>query len=232
MAKLPGVVGMEINFATRRARVRWDERKIKLSDILAAIMAIGYRAYPYDTAKSEDLARKERRSALWRLFVAGFGMMQVMMYAIPGYLAGDGDMTPDIELLLRWASMVLTVPVVMYSAAPFFRGAWRDIGRRRVGMDVPVALGIGVAFAASVWATLSGSGEVYFDSVAMFVFFLLGGRFLEMTARQRAVSVTEALARLMPAYTSVSYTHLGARLKGDVWTADEGDVTLLEGMLE
>ena len=199
VARLAGVTAMEINFATRRARVRWDERQIRLSDILAAIVAIGYRAYPYDASRNEELARSERRSALWRVFVAGFGMMQVMMYAIPAYLAGDGDMAPDIELLLRWASLLLTLPVVFYSAAPFFRGAWRDLRLRRVGMDVPVALGVGAAFAASVWATLTASGEVYFDSVSMFVFFLLGGRFLEMTARQRAVSFTEVLARLMPA---------------------------------
>ncbi|WP_408612891.1 hypothetical protein [Candidatus Accumulibacter contiguus] len=77
------MTAVEINYATRRARVRWDERRIKLSAILAAIAAIGYRAYPYDTAKSEELARQERRSALWRVFVAGFGMMQVMMYAVP-----------------------------------------------------------------------------------------------------------------------------------------------------
>ena len=140
VARLPGVTGMQINFATRRARVRWDERRIKLSEILAAIAAIGYRAYPYDAARTEELARKERRSALWRLFVAGFGMMQVMMYAVPVYLAGDGEMTPDIESLLRWASLLLTLPVVVYSAAPFFRGAWRDLRWRRVGMDVPVAL--------------------------------------------------------------------------------------------
>jgi Cu2+-exporting ATPase len=132
------------------------------------------------------------------VFVAGFGMMQVMMYAVPVYLAGDGEMTPAVEQLMRWASLVLTLPVVLYSAAPFFRNAWRDLRLRRVGMDVPVALGVGAAFAASVWATLTAGGEVYFDSVTMFVFFLLSGRFLEMTARQRAVSVTEALARLMP----------------------------------
>lgn len=199
LAKLAGVVAVEINFSTRRARVRWDERRVRLSDILAAIAAIGYRAYPYDAAKNEELARRERRRALWRLFVAGFGMMQVMMYAVPGYLAEDGEMTPDVAWLLRWASMVLTTPVVVYSAAPFFRGAWRDLRLRRVGMDVPVALGVGAAFAASVWATLIASGQVYFDSIAMFVFFLLGGRFLEMMARQRAVSVTENLAKLIPA---------------------------------
>ena len=202
VARLPGVLAMSINYATRRARVRWDSRRIKLSEILAAIAAIGYRAHPYDTAKSEELARKERRSALWRLFVAGFGMMQVMMYAVPVYLAGDGEMTPEIESLMRWASLALTVPVVLYSSAPFFRGAWRDLRLHRVGMDVPVALGVGIAFAASVWATITASGEVYFDSVAMFVFFLLGGRYLEMTARQRAISVTEALTRLQPAFAS------------------------------
>lgn len=202
IAQLPGVTAVAINFATHRAKIRWDEGRIKLSTILAAVAAIGYRAYPYDAKKNEEIARKERRSALWRVFVAGFGMMQVMMYAVPAYLAGEGDMSADIEALLRWASLTLTLPVVFYSAAPFFRGAWRDLRLARVGMDVPVALGIGAAFGASVWAMLAGSGEVYFDSVSMFVFFLLGGRFLEMTARQRAVSTTEALARLMPAFAA------------------------------
>ncbi|MGE5492981.1 MAG: heavy metal translocating P-type ATPase [Actinomycetota bacterium] len=200
LSRLPGVSAVDINYATRRARVRWDEARIKLSDILAAIAAIGYRAYPYDAAKNEEISKKERRDAIWRLWVAGFGMMQVMMYAVPVYLAGEGEMSLDIESLMRWASLFLTLPVVIYSSAPFFRNAWRDLKLRRVGMDVPVALGVGAAFAASVWATLVQSGEVYFDSVTMFVFFLLGGRYLEMTARQKAVSVTEALAKLLPAF--------------------------------
>ena len=230
VAQLPGVTGVHLNFATRRARVRWDKRRIKLSAILAAIAAIGYRAHPYDAAKSEELARRERRSALWRVFVAGFGMMQVMMYAVPVYLAGDGEMAPDIEALLRWASMVLTLPVIFYSAAPFFRGAWRDLARRRVGMDVPVALGVGAAFAASVWATITASGEVYFDSVTMFVFFLLGGRFLEMTARQRAVSVTEALARLVPALAARVVGYPRQRTTEPVAVAElkPGDVVLVK----
>ena len=199
IGKLPGVTAVDINYASRRARVRWDESRIKLSDILRAVAAIGYRAYPYDAAKNEEISRKERRGAMWRLWVAGFGMMQVMMYAYPVYIA-DGDMTADIELLMRWASLILTLPVVFYSSAPFFRNAWRDLKLRRVGMDVPVALGVGVAFAASCWATLIQGGEVYFDSVTMFVFFLLGGRYLEMTARQKALSVTEALTKLLPAF--------------------------------
>jgi Cu2+-exporting ATPase len=180
--------------------MRWDERRIRLSQILEAIAAIGYRAHPYDAMRSEQLAQKERRAALWRLFVAGFGMMQVMMYAIPVYMAGEGEMTANIEQLMRWASFVLTLPVVLYSAAPFFVSAWRDLKLRRVGMDVPVALGVGAAFAASTWATLTASGEVYFDSVTMFVFFLLSGRYLEMMARQKAVRGIEELARAIPAF--------------------------------
>ena len=202
IGRQPGVTAVDINYATRRARVRWDARVTRLSAILAAIAAIGYRAHPYDIARAEQLAQKERKTALWRLFVAGFGMMQVMMYALPVYLAQTetgSDMAPDIEQLMRWASLILTLPVVLYSAAPFFANAWRDLGLRRVGMDVPVALGVGSAFAASTWATLTKSGAVYFDSVTMFVFFLLGGRYLEMMARQKAARSVETLARALPA---------------------------------
>lgn len=219
IGKLPGVTAININYASRRARVRWDESLIKLSDILLAVAAIGYRAFPYDAAKNEEISRNERRDALWRLWVAGFGMMQVMMYAYPVYIA-DGDMSADIEALMRWASLILTVPVVFYSSAPFFRNAWRDIKLRRVGMDVPVALGVGVAFLASCWATLIQAGEVYFDSVTMFVFFLLGGRYLEMNARQKALSVTEALTKLLPAFAQRMPDFPGARETEQVVVAD------------
>lgn len=240
VGRLPGVTAVDINYATRRARVRWDESRIRLSDILAAIAAIGYRAYPYDAAKNEEISRRERRDAMWRLWVAGFGMMQVMMYAYPVYIA-DGDMTPDIEALMRWASLVLTLPVVFYSAAPFFRNAWRDLKLRRVGMDVPVALGVGAAFVASCWGTLGQAGEVYFDSVTMFIFFLLGGRYLEMAARQKALGVTEALAKLLPAFAqkmpafpvdrSIEQCIVADLHAGDVVLVRPGDIIPADGRI-
>ena len=202
LARLAGVTAVHINYATRRARIRWDDRRLRLSEIIAAVAAIGYRAYPYDTTRADALARSERRAALWRLFVAGFGMMQVMMYALPAYLADKGSMTPDIEQLMRWASLTLTLPVILYSARPFFVSAWRDLRLGRAGMDVPVALGVGAAFGASVWATFRGSGAVYFDSVTMFLFFLLTGRYLELMARQEATRGIENLARALPAFAS------------------------------
>jgi Cu2+-exporting ATPase len=196
IARLPGVLSVNVNYTTRRARVRWDERTIALSDILREIAAIGYIAHPYDSARLEAAHRKERKSALWRLFVAGFGMMQVMMYAVPAYL--DGDMPADIESLMRWASLALTLPVLLFSAQPFFSGALRDLKNRRLGMDVPVALGIAAAFFASVWSTSTGAGEVYFDSVTMFVFLLLTARYLENVARQKAASAAEELVKIIP----------------------------------
>ena len=200
VAQVPGVLAVEVNYTTRRARVRWDDRRVALSQILKAITDIGYRAHPFDPARQEAVAQKERRAMLWRLAVSGLGMMQVMMYAYPTYVANDGELTPDVETLLRWSSLLLTLPVILYACGPFFKNAWRDIKHRRVGMDTPVALGIGAAFVASVWTTLIGQGHVYYDSINMFVFFLLGGRYLELLARQKALRATEELGRLAPAF--------------------------------
>ena len=197
--QLPGVLAADINFSTRRARVRWDDSRIHLSDILKRIGDIGYHAYPFDTGRQEELFRKERNTAIRRLAIAGLGMMQVMMYAVPTYLASEDVMAKDIEALMRFASLILTTPVVFYSAWPFFQGAWRDLRLWRAGMDVPVALGVGAAFAASVYGSFVGSEEVYFDSVTMFVFFLLTGRFLEMDARKRSAEAAESLIKLIPA---------------------------------
>ncbi|MDD5390278.1 MAG: heavy metal translocating P-type ATPase [Gallionellaceae bacterium] len=196
---LPGVLAADINFSTRRARIRWDDSRIHLSDILASIQHIGYLAYPFDSSRQEDLFRKERNTAIRRLAIAGLGMMQVMMYAVPVYLAHEDTMANDIEALMRMASLILTTPVVFYSAWPFFQGAWRDLKLKRAGMDVPVALGIGAAYAASVYGTFVGAEHVYFDSVTMFVFFLLTGRFLEMNARKRSAEAAESLIKLIPA---------------------------------
>jgi len=200
IAALPGVLSVEINYATRRARVRWDNSRIQLSAILKAVSDIGYIAHPFDPGRSDDIYKRERNTAIKRLAIAGLGMMQVMMYALPAYTATD--MTDEIRLLMRWASLILTIPVVGYSAWPFFIGAWRDLKRRTLGMDVPVALGVGTAFVASVYSTFSGHGEVYYDSVTMFIFLLLTGRFLEMNARRRAGAAVEELVKLIPAATT------------------------------
>ncbi len=199
VSALPGVVDFQVNYATHRARVRWDPDRIRLSDIIRAIADIGYLAHPFDPSRQEQVQRRERSQALRRLAVAGIGAMQVMMLAIAMYAGDHYGMELDLRRFMRWISLLIALPVVFYSARPFFVSALGDLRRRRPGMDVPVSLAIGGAFLASLWATVSGGGEVYFDSVTMFTFFLLAGRYLEMGARHRAGQAAEALVRVLPA---------------------------------
>ncbi|MGE5525218.1 MAG: heavy metal translocating P-type ATPase [Rhodospirillaceae bacterium] len=198
LARHDGVAAVTVNYATRRLSVRWNDEVTKLSRVLSAVSELGYRAEPYDSARAECALRAERRAMLWRLFVSGFAMMQVMMYALPAYVADD-TLTADADRLMRFASIALTLPVVLWAALPFYRSAWRQLAAGQVGMDVPITLGIIVAFGASLVATVSGVGAVYYDSVSMFVFLLLGARFLELGARAKAASAQERLLRLAPA---------------------------------
>ncbi len=198
LRRCEGVRGVAVNLSARRVQVEWDDARTHLSAIMGVVDALGYCTRGFDPAAGESAAGREQRGMIWRLFVAGFAMMQVMMYAVPAYLA-DGDLSRDAGQLMRWASFTLTLPVILWSAGPFFRNAWRELRARRAGMDVPVAFGIAVAFAASAWATASGRGEVYFDSITMFVFLLLGARYLETLARARAAESQQRLVRHMPA---------------------------------
>ncbi|HDP90387.1 MAG TPA: heavy metal translocating P-type ATPase [Thioalkalivibrio sp.] len=198
VGSLPGVIDFRINYSTHRARLRWDDSRIHLSQILEAIAAIGYYAHPFDPGRQEEIYKRERGVALRRLAVAGIGAMQVMMLAVALYI-GEGDETQtDMMQFMRWVSLVLATPVVFYSGSTFLVSAWRDLRRWHFGMDVPVSLAILSTYFASTWATVTHSGQVYFESVTMFVFFLLAGRFLEMGARQRAGQATEAINRLLP----------------------------------
>lgn len=196
---LPGVQEFRVNYATHRATVRWDNEAIALSEILAAIAGIGYRAHPYDPERQQSGQRAEQKASLRRLTIAGLGTVQVMMLSIALY-AGEGlGMDAHTQLLLRWAALLMAGPVLVFGAWPFFRNAWRDLRLRRLGMDVPVAIAIGTGFVASVYATVAQQGEIYFDSVTMFTFLLLLGRYLELVVRHRAGAAAEALVKLAPA---------------------------------
>jgi len=200
---VPGVTDAHVNAASRMARVVWDDSVTRPSAWLAAVVRAGYTALPATGIGEREQRSHETRALLWRWLVAGFCMMQVMMYAVPAYVAAPGEMTPDVAQLLRWASWVLTLPVLLFSCKPFFAAAWADLRRGTVGMDVPVALGILIAFGASTAATfdaagVSAGGEVWYDSLTMLVFFLLSGRVLEQRLRDRTAGALEALSRRLP----------------------------------
>ena len=198
LGQLDGVESVVANVATRRVVVRWHDASLGVASLLSRLADIGYQAWPFEVSRSDQQDRRERRSLLMRMAVAMLGMMQVMMYAWPLY-THEATIDPGQLQLMRWASFALTVPVVFYSAWPIFSGAWRAMRRRHMGMDVPVAIGVAAGFIASAVATLRGVGEVYFDSVTMFVAFLLLARYLELRVRQASRSGAEMLARQLPA---------------------------------
>jgi Cu2+-exporting ATPase len=202
LQRVPGVRSVQVGAAAQRASVRWDPAVARAADLLAAVRAVGYDAVPDAGVAARELRRREHRQALWRLFVAGFCAMQVMMFATPAYVAGPGELAPDMRQLLAWGGWLLSLPVMLFAAGPFFRSAWLGLKQRRIGMDLPVALGVLITFVASTGATFDPQGpfghEVYFDSLTMFVSFLLGARYLELRARHRAAESLEASLACLP----------------------------------
>lgn len=198
-----GIDQVQVDVATGFVRINWNPEKLRLSRIAAILAGVGYRPH-LPLAGAEAMGRQqERREALKRLGVAGLGMMQVMMYAA-GLYAGDAmGISEGFERFLEWVSLVVTTPVLIYSGRIFYTSAWRSISHRRVGMDVPVALAISIAFIMSCINFLTGHGHVYFDSVVMFIFFLSLGRYAELVIRHRNLETGLALARLLPEWAEL-----------------------------
>ena len=202
LEKLPGILSVRVNVTNHRAVVEWDVEQLKLSELLKAFLTIGYDARPASDEAARSLREKENRRFIQRLGVAGLGMMQAGMIAVGLYAGAFQGMDPVWQNYLRWVSLIIALPVVSFSAYPFFQAAIRNLRIGHLTMDVPVSLAIGLAFTASCWATISKTGEVYFDSVSMFTFFLLLGRYLEMRVRHRNDSYAEGLGQLLPPTTT------------------------------
>jgi Cu2+-exporting ATPase len=199
---VPGVESADVSAATHRARVVWNPAMVRPSQWMERVRKAGYQAMPAMDALARERRLAESRKALWRWLVAGFCMMQVMMYAWPAYVATPGDLSMEMETLLRWASWVISLPVVLFACGPFFSSALRDVRQFRVSMDLPVALGMLITFVVSTMGTFDPAGifgrEVFFDSLTMFVFFLLSGRWLELRLRDRTAGALEAVMNRLP----------------------------------
>ncbi len=203
LEKIEGIEDVRVNLSTHRASITWNTNALKLSDIFFAIDAIGYHAEPWKANRAAQQQQKESHTALIRLGIAGIGMMQVMMMANALYFGYYTGIDKSYEAFIRWASLFLSTPVVLYSAYPFFNAAIRDLKTKHLTMDVPVSIAIALAYSSSIWATFNGTGEVYFDSVCMFTFFLLLGRYFEMKVRHQNSQVSNDLIGLMPNSTLV-----------------------------
>ena len=199
---VPGVLSAQISAASHRGRIVWSAQTTKPSHWMKAVDKLGYTTLPANDALANEMRRADARKMLWRLGVAGLCMMQVMMYATPVYFSDPQDMAPDMVQLLRWASWVLSLPVLFFSCTPFFATAWRDLRQQKISMDLPVAIGMLVTFGISTLGTFEPAGtfgaEVYFDSFTMFVFFLLTGRWLELRLRDKTAGALEAVMNRLP----------------------------------
>lgn len=240
---VPGVLNASVSAASQRARVEWSADRVVPSVWMQAVQAAGYRALPANDVFAKERRKTETRKALWRWLVAGLCMMQVMMYAYPAYTAQPGDLSAEMEQLLRWASWVLSLPVMLFSCGPFFQNALRDLRHGRISMDLPVSLGIVITFAVSSLGAFEPNGvfgrEVYFDSLTMFVFFLLTGRWLELRLRDRTAGALEALMNRLPdSVERLSVTGIFERVAvrrlavGDVLRVHPGETFSADGVLE
>ena len=196
--ELDGISQCQVNLTNQRMRVIWDEDKLPISRILGVINEIGYEAKPYRQDTHEAMLARHNSQMLLRLGIAALGSMQAMMYAVAIYFGEYSDMLIFQRDFLRWVSLFVSTPVFFYAGVPFFTSAWSAIRARQVNMDVPVSIALVVTFFASLYATITGQGETYFDSVSMFIFFLLAGRYIEHNARLKAATMANDLVVVEP----------------------------------
>jgi Cu2+-exporting ATPase len=237
LGSVDGVREVGVNAPAQRVRLVFDPARARLSELMRLLGRLGYVPHPFDAAALESVRQKEDRAAMKRLVIAGLGAMQAMMYAVALYAGTfDGIDTPTRDFF-RWLGFLVATPVVLYSARPFFAGAWREWRTRRLSMDTPIALAIALIYAASLAETVMHGREIYFDSVSMFVFFLLAARYIEMRARHRAGDLVDALARLQPStaerLTDAGSEHVGIHelVPGDRIRIGAGAIVPADGSL-
>lgn len=198
LLRLPAVSEASLNLSRQRLDVTLDDAQLPVSELFSRISSLGYRVQPWHGSRLRDQNRAEYRQDLRRLAVAGIGMMQVGMFAIALHAGDLQGISDEYRALMRWASLLITTIVVFFSARGFFESAWRHLRAGALVMDTPVALAIGLAWLSSAAATLTGQGEVYFDSVVMFTFLLLLARFVEKRVRQRDAQQWQDAESLLP----------------------------------
>lgn len=233
---LQGIKDVKLNTITKLLKVEFDLTEIKLSQILTAINYLGYQPILNTDNDSQQQEVSERKNALKRLVVAGFGMMFIMTISVPLYGAEYAGMDPNIKRFFLLVSLLVATGVYFYSGKTFLQNAYRDLSNKHLGMDVPVALSISLAYVASTWNVLSKNGEItYFDSMVMFIFFLLAGRFVEMTVRHQGMSANDALGNMIPTGVTIITEGLEKTIpydlinKGDILKVTAGDVIAIDG---
>jgi Cu2+-exporting ATPase len=198
LAKLNGIMKVGVNVSARRASVTWNSQQLKLSQILSHIEKIGYHGKPFQPEQHEATFRQENKAFLKRLGLAGLMTMQVMMLNVGVFFDLFGHIDPQTKQYFNWVSLLLTTPVMLYSASEFYTSAIRGLRAHTFNMDVPIVLALGITYISGVFATAQNTGQTYFESLCMFVFLLLVSRYLEHSARYKAAQASANMLEYMP----------------------------------
>ncbi len=193
LLRTKGITFARVNYATHRAKVRWNPREIDIGAILTRVKSIGYIPKPFLPTAWEDEQKRQSRDLLLRFGTAAFFSMQLMLFSIAlyaGYFQGIDEKT---KFIFHVISFVLTTPVLFYSGWPIIRGAVRGLMNLAFNMDVLIAAGALSAYGYSI-RQMTVNGEVYFDTAAMIITLILLGRYIEAGAKNKA---SEAIGRLM-----------------------------------
>jgi len=235
--KTQGVLEATINYTNNKAKVVWDPEVVKLSKLIETIRSIGYNAYPYDPRLQEERATATRKTYYTRILVAVFGAMNIMWLAIAHYAGYFSGIQQSFKDILNWAEFILATPVLFYSGWIFFRGAYYGYKNRIVNMDTLVAAGALFAYIYSIYAMLTHSGEVYFDSVVMIITFVLVGKYLEVLSKKSAVDTLDGIMGTTPTEVTVikdnskSLLSIENVIVGDTIELKPGEKVVIDGTL-
>lgn len=196
ISKINGVHSISVNLLTSKAKILWNDKIINLEFLFESFTKIGYKAHLYDFKKQEKRNQDEFKRELKKVIVSGLGMMQIMMLSASLYVGEFKDMNYLYWIFIRWSCFIIAFPVTIYSARSLFLNFYKNIKNGFLGMDFNVSLSLIIAFIASMNNLIKNNGEIYFDSITMFVFFILLGKFLEMRVRHHASDIIYSLQKI------------------------------------
>ncbi len=235
LIKTAGVRQIAVNVSQRRALLRWDSQQTRLSTLLARLKKIGYQGFPFQPDEHEASYHREQQQFVKKLGLAGIMTMQVMMLMAAHYFDWLGSMTPVMRQYFNWIALLLTTPVVLYCGSVFYTGAFKALAARTVNMDVPITLAIGITYVSGLWATWLQTGQVFFESICMFIFLLLLSRFIEHKSRYQAMQISANMLKYMPVsatkITGDEHTSVLARklMYGDHILIRPGEIIPVDG---
>ena len=232
-----GIISADINFTNNKAKIIWDDEKIKLSEIILKIRSIGYNAYAYDASVADEQAAKSKRDYFIRMMIAVFASMNIMMLAVAKYTGFFTGIDEVIKNYIHIGEFILATPVLFYSGWIFFRGAYFGLRNKILNMDFLVSSGATLTYIYSLFVMFGAKGESYFDSVVMIITFVLVGKYLEVIGKKSAVDTLDKIKSSIPLEATIIKDGIKKTVAlnnikiGDIIEIRSGDKVCIDGII-